>query len=207
MRIRFGLSAALTLVLTALSGGSARAQQTTGSVAGGARDQTGGVLPGVSVELSIGTAITRSTETDGNGRYRFDDVPQGTYVVTFHLLNFGELERRDVVVSAGQVTAVDGVLALSLNADVVVTGKRSFVNLADADNPAENLIGVAQSASQGAITARQLEVRPVLRAGDQYFLRGFNLDHHVAAPFGCVLMCRSQSVPRFHGSAFWVPSL
>jgi hypothetical protein len=113
MRTRFGVSAALTLVLPALSGGSARAQQTTGSVAGGARDQTGGVLPGVSVELSIGTAITRSTETDGNGRYRIDDVPQGTYVVTFHLLNFGELERRDVVVSAGQVTAVDGVLALA----------------------------------------------------------------------------------------------
>ncbi len=102
-----------------------------------------------------------------------------------------------MAVAAGASVTVDVVLGLSLSADVVVTGKRSFVNLADADDPAQNLIGIAQSASQGAITARQLDVRPVMRAGEvletvpgviitqhsgegkanQYFLRGFNLDH------------------------------
>ena len=65
------------------------------------------------------------------------------------------------------------------------------------ENPAENLVGIAQSASQGAITARQLDARPIMRAGEvletvpgvvisqhsgegkanQYYLRGFNLDH------------------------------
>ena len=88
-------------------------------------------------------------------------------------------------------------LHLSLNAEVTVVGKRTFANLADVENPAENLVGVAQSASQGAITARQLEVRPLMRQGEvletipgviltqhngerkanQYLLRGFNLDH------------------------------
>jgi len=92
---------------------------------------------------------------------------------------------------------VDAVLALSLSADVVVVAKRTFANLADVDHPAENLVGIAQSASQGAITAQQLDVRPLLRSGEvletvpgviitqhsgegkanQYFLRGFNLDH------------------------------
>ena len=92
---------------------------------------------------------------------------------------------------------IDAVLHLSLNAEVTVTGKRTFANLADVENPAENLVGVAQSASQGAITARQLDVRPIMRQGEvletvpgviitqhsgegkanQYFLRGFNLDH------------------------------
>lgn len=62
---------------------------------------------------------------------------------------------------------------------------------------AENLVGVADTASQGTVTARQLEDRPLLRPGEileavpgviitqhsgdgkanQYFLRGFNLDH------------------------------
>ncbi len=61
----------------------------------------------------------------------------------------------------------------------------------------EDLQGVATSASEGIVTARQIRTRPVLRAGDlmeavpglvatqhagegkanQYFLRGFNLDH------------------------------
>jgi hypothetical protein len=88
-------------------------------------------------------------------------------------------------------------MALALNADVVVTGSRTFRNVADAENPAENLVGIASAASQGAITAEQLEVRPVMRSGEvletvpgliisqhsgegkanQYYLRGFNLDH------------------------------
>ena len=86
---------------------------------------------------------------------------------------------------------------LALNADVTVTGKATFTNLADAADPAENLVGIAQSASQGAITAQQLDARPMARAGEvletipgviisqhsgegkanQYYLRGFNLDH------------------------------
>ena len=64
-------------------------------------------------------------------------------------------------------------------------------------DPMQDLVGIAQSASQGAITARQLETRPLMRTGEvletvpgviisqhsgegkanQYFLRGFNLDH------------------------------
>ena len=61
--------------------------------------------------------------------------------------------------------AATGGLALT---DVTVTGKSSFTNLADAENPAENLVGIAQSASQGAISARQLNARPVMRAGHQW---------------------------------------
>jgi hypothetical protein len=92
---------------------------------------------------------------------------------------------------------LDAVLHLSLTADVTVTGMRTFTNLADVENPAENLVGIALSASQGAITARQLDARPVMRVGEvletvpgvvisqhsgegkanQYYLRGFNLDH------------------------------
>src|SRR5262249_6103680 len=73
----------------------------------------------------------------------------------------------------------------------------TFTNVADAEKPAENLVGIAQSASQGAITARQLGARPLMRSGEvletvpgvvisqhsgegkanQYYLRGFNLDH------------------------------
>jgi outer membrane receptor protein involved in Fe transport len=111
------------------------------------------------------------------------------------MMNFAEA-RRDVAVQRGAARA-DVVLHLSLSAEVTVVGRRTFANLADVENPAENLVGVAQSASQGAITARQLDVRPIMRQGEvletvpgviitqhsgegkanQYFLRGFNLDH------------------------------
>jgi hypothetical protein len=102
-----------------------------------------------------------------------------------------------VTVATSGAVRVDAVLHLALSADVTVTGRRTFANLADVEDPAANLVGVAQSASQGAITARQLNVRPMMRAGEvletvpgviisqhsgegkanQYYLRGFNLDH------------------------------
>ncbi|MEQ1728312.1 MAG: TonB-dependent receptor [Vicinamibacterales bacterium] len=197
--IRACRASALVLALLVLLAVPLRAQssQPGGVVAGVVRDQTGGALPGVAVDLASPGAAPRSVQTDTGGRYRFEAVAPGTYLLSLRLINFGEQQRPNIVVAAGAVTTADVVLGLSLNADVVVTGKRSFVNLADADDPAQNLVGIAQSASQGAITARQLEVRPVLRAGEvletvpgviitqhsgegkanQYFLRGFNLDH------------------------------
>jgi len=128
--------------------------------------------------------------------YRFDGLTPGRSQLVFLLVNFAT-SRRDVMVGATPSARVDVVLTLSLNADVAVTGKATFTNLADAENPAENLVRVAQSASQGAITARQLDTRPVMRSGEvletvpgvvisqhsgegkanQYYLRGFNLDH------------------------------
>jgi hypothetical protein len=81
-------------------------------------------------------------------------------------------------------TLAGGVPGVTLE-EVVVTAKRT------------DLVGVVQSASQGTVTRLQLEMRPVLRTGElletvpglvvtqhsgdgkanQYFLRGFNLDH------------------------------
>ena len=191
MRLRAACIAAILL------GASIASAQGVGRVTGRVTDETGGALPGVAVELRTAAAVVASTISEATGEYVVERVPPGTYQVTFTLINFGSLSRRDVVVQPGGTTRVDGVLHLSLNAEVTVTGKRTFANLADVENPAENLVGVAQSASQGAITARQLEVRPIMRQGEvletvpgviitqhsgegkanQYFLRGFNLDH------------------------------
>jgi hypothetical protein len=169
--------------------------QTGGVVTGTVRDETGGALPAVSINFrSNGTELT--TSTDGTGTYRLDNVPPGPATLTFKMINFGVI-RRDLSVAAGQAMTVNAVLGLSLSADVVVTGSRTFRNVADLEDPAENLVGVASAASQGAITARQLEGRPLMRPAEvlesvpgmiasqhsgegkanQYYLRGFNLDH------------------------------
>ncbi len=168
------------------------------TVRGHVRTAAGEPLPGVVVTLQ--SSDTRKPATDvsnADGAYAFASVPAGRYSVSFGLPNFTKATRNDVDVRAGESATVDVVLQLSLSADVTVTGKESFVNLADVENPAENLIGVAASASQGAVTARQIDQRPIMRAGEvleavpgviisqhsgegkanQYYLRGFNLDH------------------------------
>ena len=168
--------------------------QTERVVVGTVVDETGAVLPGVSVEL-IADERSQTTVTDGSGSYRFDGVGQSQVVVTFRLINFSQTTREIEVTEAEQ--RLDVVLTLGMTADVVVTGSRTFRNIADLENPRENLVGIATSASVGAITSEQLAARPLMRPGEvleavpgfitsqhsgegkanQYYLRGFNLDH------------------------------
>ncbi len=127
-------------------------------------DETGAALPGVRVELRTNAAAVRQTQTDERGRYRIDGIAPGQFEVSFTLINFATV-RRPVMVGMDELT-VDAVMHLVLSADVTVTGKATFTNLADAPTPAQDLVGIAQSASQGAITARQLDTRPIMRPGE-----------------------------------------
>jgi outer membrane receptor protein involved in Fe transport len=166
------------------------------SVVGTVRDQTGGVLPGVAVEAHAPGRAAAETTTDAAGTYRIE-TGAGQFELVFSLVNFAAVRRAVEVAATGTPQPVDVVLRFVLSADVTVTGKRTFTNLADVADPAADLVGIAQSSSQGAITGRQLDARPIMRSGEvletvpgvvisqhsgegkanQYYLRGFNLDH------------------------------
>jgi hypothetical protein len=184
----------LSLVVSLVLNGAALAAQSPVSVSGRVVDQSGAPLPGVIVDLITG-GVTRETQTDLAGAYRFDSVPRGPAEVSFRLINFAAVHRTAVI--GDGPTVIDATMSLSLSADVVVTGTATFRNVGDVEDPAANLVGIASAASQGAITAAQLEARPIMRAGEvleavpgmivsqhsgegkanQYYLRGFNLDH------------------------------
>lgn len=209
------------LVASVVSLWSSAAFAQTGAVTGRVTDTTGGVLPGVSVRLepTTGGRTSQSTLTDERGAYRFDALDPGRAQVTFELINFS-MARRDVTITAGGTVEANAQLTLAITADVVVTGTRTFRNIADLDNPAENLVGIAGAASQGAITAAQLQARPIMRPAEvleavpglvvsqhsgegkanQYYLRGFNLDH--GSDFATMLAGVPVNMPsgaHFHG--------
>ena len=186
----------IALFAAALFAGVSLSAQSSARVSGRVIDQTGAPLPGVTVELVSHLRTHQTAITDAAGAYQFDGVPSGSAELTFRLINFSVQRRTVNIFSTAPVTA-DIVLTLSLSADVVVTGTRTFRNVADVEDPAASLVGIASTSSQGAITAIQLEARPVMRAGEvletvpglivsqhsgegkanQYYLRGFNLDH------------------------------
>jgi len=223
--IRFrGLKAAglivLALILGSLLVAPAAYAQSGGTITGRVVDETGGVLPGVTVDLHT-YGMETTLVTNDTGDYRIDNVPPGLAELTFKLINF-TIVRRTLSVTAGQTVTADAVLGLSLTADIVVTGTRTFRNIADLDNQDENLVGVAGAASQGAITARQLEARPIMRPAEvleavpgliasqhsgegkanQYYLRGFNLDH--GSDFAATIAGVPVNLPtqaHFHGYA------
>src|SRR5687767_14949832 len=190
------LTTAIAFLLLLLMQTTAWAQA-TGSISGTVEDETGGVLPGVTVSVTIpGAPKTSETVTDPSGAYRFDNVPTGPVELTFRLINFSS-GRRTVTVTAGSTVTANAKMVVAVSADIVITATRTFRNLAEIENPAENLVGIASAGSEGAITSAQLAVRPVNRAtevletvpgmiisqhsgegkANQYYLRGFNLDH------------------------------
>ena len=187
--------AALALTLgIALAGAVSTAS--AASIRGRIADSSGSGLPGVTVEAIVrGGEVPRITTTGAAGEYAFADVPDGTYRIAFRLPGFVPVSRSPVDVKGPAL--VDAVLRLAVTADVVVTGRKTITDLADVRNPEESLLGAADTATQGAITAKQIEERPINRAGEvlesvpglvisqhsgegkanQYYLRGFNLDH------------------------------
>jgi hypothetical protein len=169
--------------------------QAGGTVTGRVIDQTQALLPGVTVELEREGFPHQQTFTEA-GVYKFENVPPGPAQLTFRLINFATA-RRSVTVGAGTNTVGDIMLLVSTSASITITAPATFRNLAELDNPAENIVGVATSSSEGAITAAQLSTRPTGRPAEiletvpglvisqhsgegkanQYYLRGFNLDH------------------------------
>src|SRR5262249_24909853 len=117
----------------------------TGTIVGRVVDETGVALPGGTIEASAPASGARGAATDASGAYRIEALPAGTYRVSFRLINFVGVERRQLAVATGGTATADATMRLSVSADVVVTGKRTFRNLADVTEPGESLVGVASA--------------------------------------------------------------
>ena len=84
-----------------------------GEITGTVTDDTGGVLPGVTVEAS-GDALAGSARvavSDADGRYSLAALPSGNYTVTYSLPGF-ERAQQEVGLAAGITATVDVDLAL-----------------------------------------------------------------------------------------------
>ena len=120
-------SGLLLIVLPALAG----AQQASG-IAGSARDTSGAVLPGVTVEAASPALIekSRTVITDGEGRYNIVDLRPGTYVVTFTLAGFSTVRREGVELTAGFTATVNADMRVgALEETVTVSGASPLVDI------------------------------------------------------------------------------
>jgi len=122
------LGGALALIL--LLPLSASAQQASG-IAGVARDTSGSVLPGVTVETSSPALIekVRTAVTDGEGRYNVVNLPPGTYTVTFTLPGFNVYKREGIVITAGFTAAVNADMQVgAVEETITVSGEAPLVD-------------------------------------------------------------------------------
>ena len=115
------------LLLSAVAG----AQQDSG-IAGLVTDTTGGVLPGVTVEVSSPALIegVRTAVTDGQGRYNTIGLLPGTYVVTFSLPGFNTIRREGIELTSGFTAPVSVQMPVGgLEETVTVTGASPLVDV------------------------------------------------------------------------------
>jgi outer membrane receptor protein involved in Fe transport len=96
---------------------------------GRAADESGGVLPGVTVEArSPALQGARVATTDSTGVYRLSVLPPGLYEVTFTLSGFAAESKKGVSVGLGKSTTLDAVLHPAASAAIVVSAEAPVVD-------------------------------------------------------------------------------
>ena len=105
----------MALAMLYMTGLSAMAQVTTGSVVGTVKDAQGGVVPGATVTLTSETKGTTSAPaiTTVTGDFQFPVTPVDTYTVEITMDSFKTLKQSGVLVNPGSRTAL-GTLVLEV---------------------------------------------------------------------------------------------
>jgi hypothetical protein len=147
-------------------------------------DVSGAAIAGANVIIRSEQGTVHTTKCDKNGSFNVSGLSLGVYRVVVSNVGFAA---KELSVSLG---SSETRLRISLSIGAVSTS-------IDVQGREDDLIGIANSATQGTVGAREIQDRPILRAGEvletvpgliitqhagggkanQYFLRGFNLDH------------------------------
>jgi hypothetical protein len=150
-------------------------------------DTSGATIAGATVQVrSANGAVQVTTQSDTNGSFSISGVAAGDYRL---VVSHADFEPKEIPVTIG-TAEVPAPLRISL----AVSAVSSTVTVQGRE---DDLVGIADSGTQGTVGAKELEDRPILRSGEvletvpgliitqhagggkanQYFLRGFNLDH------------------------------
>jgi len=157
--------------------------QLSGSVV----DTTGAVIAGATVQVqSANSVVQRTAQSGTNGSFLISGLAAGSYRLVVSNPGF---ETKEILVAIG----TNGTTAL-VRIALVVGAVSTTINVQGRE---DDLIGIAESGTQGTVGATEIEDRPILRSGEvletvpgliitqhagggkanQYYLRGFNLDH------------------------------
>jgi hypothetical protein len=146
-------AAVIGLVLAAFLAGPvlpAGAQAVSGTLLGTVKDNSGAVLPGVSVTVTNeGTHLTRTLVTDANGEYNAPQVPTGSYTVSAELSGFKTSATTGIRVGVDQRVRID--LSLEIGA------MTETVNVA-AETP---LVQTASSELGTTVVQEQIQALPL----------------------------------------------
>jgi hypothetical protein len=128
--------------------------QVSGSIVGRVTDESGGVLPGVTVAAtSPALQVPQVTDvSSAQGDYRLAPLSIGTYEVTYTLSGFQTVKREGVRLTAGFIAKLDVVLKVGAIEESIIVA-------------ASPTVDVQSTGSVTVLTRETLEVVPSSRAG------------------------------------------
>jgi Carboxypeptidase regulatory-like domain len=132
------------------------------SIAGSVKDDTGAVLPGVTVEASSPALIekSRSVISDASGQFKIVDLRPGVYAVVFTLQGFNTFRREGITLTANATATVNGEMKVgSIEESITVTGEAPLVDV--------------QNAGRSQVVSR--EMLDTIPTGGQVWQVGFTL--------------------------------
>ena len=117
--MRFSIRCLAVLAIALMIPALVAAQTESGKISGSVTDQSGAVLPGVTVNLkSVERATMRSTVTNAQGEYVFASLVPGNYEVTAELSGFSTQQTRTNV-PVGATVAVNVQMAVGAQTEVI----------------------------------------------------------------------------------------
>jgi hypothetical protein len=149
----------LTLLLIPIA-----ASAQTSSITGTVKDASGGVLPGVTVEVSSPALIekTRSTVTSGDGAYSILALRPGVYQVKFELPGFSTIIREGVELTSDFTATINADLKVgALEETLTVTGESPIV---DTSNITQRVV-MTQEVRDALPTGRNIQAVGIMIPG------------------------------------------
>ncbi len=132
------------------------------SIAGVVKDDTGAVLPGVTVEASSPALIekSRTVVSDASGQFKVVDLRPGVYSVVFSLQGFNTFRREGITLTTNATATVNGEMKVgSIEESITVTGEAPLVDI--------------QNAGRSQVMSREL--LDTIPTGGQVWQVGFTL--------------------------------
>ena len=155
--------------------------QTTGSISGEVKDEKQAVINGATVTLrNVTTNQSRTSQTDGDGRYRFTGVPVGDYEVTVESTGFAKYVQSGIKLELNQPATVDvtmkpgavtEVVNIVENASILNTTTSEVGTRFDAKRLAELPLATTRSVYNVALSAAGVSQ---LNSGQSNFAGGTN---------------------------------
>jgi carboxypeptidase family protein len=155
MRHRLSLGVGMLVLFAACLFAGTASAQTSAGILGQVKDESGAVLPGVTVTVSSpALQVTEVSDvTNAQGEYRLTPLPIGTYVVIYALTGFETIRREGVRLDIGMQAKLDVAMKIGTIAETVTV------------SGAAPVVDVTATSASTQFTRDTLELTPTSRNG------------------------------------------